>query len=239
MRPSARKRTRSAISAACASCVTITIVCPSSSAEARKSSRISPPVFESRLPVGSSANTTVGWETSARAIATRCCWPPDSSDGRCRRRSVRPTRSSRFSKNDRVGLLAGDRQRQRHVLLGGQHRQEVEELEDEADVLAAQQRHVAVGERPDVLTRDPDRPAGRLVERRKEVHQGGFARTGGAHHGDELAGLHVEGDPLQRVDRSLALAVAAGDVDRAHDRRLSSCARGYRPLRRRRHRVRP
>ncbi len=30
-------------------------------------------VCESRLPVGSSANMTVGCETSARAIATRCC----------------------------------------------------------------------------------------------------------------------------------------------------------------------
>ena len=30
-------------------------------------------VLESRLPVGSSAKTTVGFDTSARAIATRCC----------------------------------------------------------------------------------------------------------------------------------------------------------------------
>ena len=37
---------------------------------------------ESRLPVGSSAKTTAGSVTSARAIATRCCWPPESSAGR-------------------------------------------------------------------------------------------------------------------------------------------------------------
>ena len=42
----------------------------------------------SRLPVGSSAKITVGRETSARAIATRCCWPPESSAGRCLRRSL-------------------------------------------------------------------------------------------------------------------------------------------------------
>src|SRR5437660_742429 len=35
----------------------------------------------SRLPVGSSASNTVGSLTSARAIATRCCSPPDSSRG--------------------------------------------------------------------------------------------------------------------------------------------------------------
>ena len=53
--------------------------------------------FESRLPVGSSANTTAGRVTSARAIATRCCWPPESSEGRCVRRSVRPTVSISLS----------------------------------------------------------------------------------------------------------------------------------------------
>ena len=39
-----------------------------------------------------------------------------------------------------VDLLAGDRERQLDVLLGGEHRQQVVELEDEADVLAAQVR---------------------------------------------------------------------------------------------------
>ena len=50
---------------------------------------------ESRLPVGSSANTTSGRETSARAHATRCCWPPDSSLGRCVSRSPTPSCSTR------------------------------------------------------------------------------------------------------------------------------------------------
>ena len=73
MLPSARKRMRSAIEAERGSCVTITVVWPASWTAWRRSSRISPPVFESRLPVGSSAKTTVGFETRARAIATRCC----------------------------------------------------------------------------------------------------------------------------------------------------------------------
>ena len=37
---------------------------------------------ESRLPVGSSASRIVGSEISARATATRCCCPPESSAGR-------------------------------------------------------------------------------------------------------------------------------------------------------------
>src|SRR5581483_59313 len=102
--PSARNSTRSAIVAACASCVTMTVVWPYSSAAERSSSRISAPVCESRLPVGSSAKTTVGCATSARAIATRCCWPPESSAGRWWRRSLRPTRSSRPSKKAGSGF---------------------------------------------------------------------------------------------------------------------------------------
>ena len=35
-----------------------------------------------RLPVGSSARVNFGSATSARATATRCCWPPDSWSGR-------------------------------------------------------------------------------------------------------------------------------------------------------------
>ena len=53
---------------------------------------ISRPVAESRLPVGSSANTIDGSLTSARAMATRCRCPPDISVGRWRARSASPTR---------------------------------------------------------------------------------------------------------------------------------------------------
>ena len=87
-----------------------------------------------------------------------------------------------------LGLLAGDRERQDDVLLGGQHRQEVEELEDEADVLAAQQRHLAVGEALDLLAGDLDRAARRLVECGEQVHQRRLARARRPHDGDQLAG---------------------------------------------------
>ncbi len=81
----------SAYAAATGSCVTITTVCSRSSTASRRKERISAPVRESRLPVGSSAKTISGRPTSARATATRCCWPPDSSAGRCPSRSPSPT----------------------------------------------------------------------------------------------------------------------------------------------------
>ena len=65
--------------------------CPTAS---RSSSRTRRPDARSRAPVGSSANSTSGRRCSARAIATRCCWPPESSGGRRRAFSSRPTSRS-------------------------------------------------------------------------------------------------------------------------------------------------
>ena len=50
-------------------------------------------VWLSRFAQGSSASRMLGLFTSARAIATRCCSPPESSLCRWSTRSPRPTRS--------------------------------------------------------------------------------------------------------------------------------------------------
>ena len=58
---------------------------------------ISTLVRVSRFPVGSSARMSRGSLTSARAIATRCCCPPESWLGRCDARLSSPTSRSRAS----------------------------------------------------------------------------------------------------------------------------------------------
>src|SRR6267378_3799336 len=63
-------------------------------------------VFGSRLPVGSSARMTFGPFMSARAMATRCCSPPESSPGRWRRRSARPTSASATTSPARISTEA-------------------------------------------------------------------------------------------------------------------------------------
>src|SRR5690606_13939495 len=63
------------------SCVTSTSVVPRSAAVENKRSAICRPVAWSRFPVGSSAMMMAGCGASARAIATRCCSPPESSPG--------------------------------------------------------------------------------------------------------------------------------------------------------------
>jgi hypothetical protein len=59
---------------------------------------------------------------------------------------------------------AGERERQPDVLLRRQDRHEVEGLEDEADLVAAQAREVGVVELPDLRVGDRDGAARRAVE---------------------------------------------------------------------------
>src|SRR5581483_10319729 len=51
-------------------------------------------ISASTLPVGSSATSSSGRLMTARAIATRCCSPPESVGGRALARSARPTQAS-------------------------------------------------------------------------------------------------------------------------------------------------
>src|SRR4029077_17758447 len=64
-----------------ASCVTRTRVVCALALSSNSSSPTRAPVMVSRLPVGSSANSTAGRVTNARAMATRCCSPPESWRG--------------------------------------------------------------------------------------------------------------------------------------------------------------
>jgi len=83
-----------------ASCVTTTIVFPSRLSRS-STAMISASLAVSRFPVGSSARRIGGSLTSARAIATRCCSPPESSDGRWTARAARPTSRRRSCADSR------------------------------------------------------------------------------------------------------------------------------------------
>ena len=70
-------------------------------------SRTSLIISGSRAEVGSSKSMTFGSIASARAIATRCCWPPESCAGYLSAWSATPTRSS-SSVRPLLGLGLGD-----------------------------------------------------------------------------------------------------------------------------------
>ncbi len=96
-RPSRTSSVRSPYAAANALCVTMTIVTRSARFRSARRSSTSRPLCESRLPVGSSASRSRGRVAMARAMATRCCSPPDSSAGYRRSRPDTPVRSSASS----------------------------------------------------------------------------------------------------------------------------------------------
>jgi hypothetical protein len=85
---------RSARAAIPASCVTTTSVVARSARTCSSRSSTPAPALESRAPVGSSARMMGASLASARAIATRCRSPPESSAGRLSSRWARPTVSS-------------------------------------------------------------------------------------------------------------------------------------------------
>src|SRR6266540_6490591 len=93
MTPSSRKQTRSAMSRAkLISCVAITIVIPPA-ASSRITSSTSATSSGSSALVTSSSSIRSGRIASARTIATRCCWPPESESGKSLRLSARPKRA--------------------------------------------------------------------------------------------------------------------------------------------------
>ena len=156
-------------------------------------------VWASRLPVGSSQSRRAGPFIRARAMATRCRSPPESSAGRCVARPSRPTRPQQVRRPLGVGLAdpAGGQLRDQHVLRGRELRQQVVVLEDEADLAAAEAGQIGrgEGERVDAVEAD-DPPVGR-VEGAEDVEQRALARPAGADDRQRLAGGEGEGDAAQ------------------------------------------
>jgi hypothetical protein len=117
---------------------------------------------------------------------------------------------------DVVRLAARDRERKQHVLLGSQDRDQVEELEDEAELVPAQARELGVVETGDVLAVERDRARCGPVEPGEDVHQRRLAGAGGPHDRAEVAAFEADGHPGERVNRGVALSIAAVDVG-GHD----------------------
>ena len=133
--PSRMRMIRSQAAPTSGSCVTSSTVWPRSRLKRRSMASTSAARAESRLPVGSSPRMSFGSFTSARAMATRCCSPPDSSIGRWPRpigQADRAASASRAAVADGSARHARVLRRQRHVLGGGERRHEVEGLEHEA-----------------------------------------------------------------------------------------------------------
>src|SRR5919201_1779165 len=128
-------------------CVTMRTVRPASRASVSRRSSTPAAVSASRLPVGSSARISAGSWMSARA---------------------------RHALGIRTVVEV---ERQEQVLLDGQQRDEVEELEDEADVPAAETRPRLLVERGEVRAGDDHGARAGRVDPRDPVEQRRLARA--------------------------------------------------------------
>ena len=157
--------------------------------------------FRSSAPSGSSRSSTRGFMTSARASATRCCWPPESMVGRCFSRPVICTSSSASARlGVALGLAdlallepVGD------VVQHGHVREQGVLLEDGVDL-------ALVGRHPDrVPAADEDLALVWLLEAGDHPQRRGLAAPGRPQERQELALAHPETDRVNRGQRTEAL----------------------------------
>ena len=199
-----------AISAMAALCVMTAVVVPSSRFTRSSTSRTRRPVWKSSAPVGSSQSRTSGRLATARAMATRCCSPPESCAGKWSTRSPRPDQRERLLGSHRVVGDVGD---QRDVLARGEARDEVVELEDEARRArgGSAVSSSSSGAR-EVVVAEATRPLVGDVETAEDVEQRGLAAAGGAEQHHELAGEEIEDDAAQRDHLDVAHTVDLREV---------------------------
>ena len=167
-----------------------------------RSRSTSSPLRLSRLPVGSSARSRRAPVASARAIATRCISPPESSYGCARSRRARPTRSSRRRGPRRAASVAAvEPPRQLDVLAHGQVRQQVEELEDHPDVAPPIEDELALRERSTIgAAADADVARRRPVDAADQVEERRLSAPRLSDEREELAGRRLRG-PRHRARR--------------------------------------
>jgi hypothetical protein len=113
---------------------------------------------------------------------------------------------------------AGQPRREQDVALAGQLRQQVEELEDEADMVASQGAQLALRGARDAPPGDDDLARVGAVEPAEQVQERGLARPAAAEDGDDLARPDVEvgavEDPARAAPAADRLDEAAGGDER-------------------------
>jgi hypothetical protein len=98
------------------------------------------------------------------------------------------------------------------VFEGGENGDEVEGLEDEAEVVISPAGEFAFGHGGGLVVEDGEGAVGGAVHAGDEVEEGGFAGAGGAHEGAELAAVDGEFDFVEGEDGGLAAAEFLGEV---------------------------
>ena len=140
----------------------------------------------SRLPVGSSARMISGSLASARAIATRWRWPPESWSGRLCACSARPRSREQLARRARGAPSASSSAEPRAsaacTLSSAENSASRKwNWNTKPSLREPQRRRAVLVEARGVLAVEPDPPRGRHVEQAQQVQQRGLARARRAH----------------------------------------------------------
>ena len=136
------------------------------------------------------------------------------------RRAGAPCRSRRLER-----AAAVVEQRQLDVVERARARQQVEALEDEADLLVADARQIVARQPRHVAPSRTYWPLDRTVEAPEDVHERGLAGAGRSRDGHELAGLDVERHAAKRADLDFTDDVGLREVPNEYDRHCSLAGR--------------
>ena len=215
------ERARGAHAAACGSCVTMTMVLPCSRLSACSSSRISSRalaievagrlVAEQQRRVGDDgAGDADALLLAARELARVVV----GAIGRGRRRRARSPRACLRSAAESLVSSSGSST----LRCRRQHRQQVVELEDEADVRRAPAGQLAPPTAVDALAADLDRSAGRRVEPAEQVQQRRSCRSPTVPSARGTRPGRSPGHALQHVDALAAAAVRLLELSDLHER---------------------
>ena len=136
---------------------------------------------------------------TARAMATRCCSPPESSAGRCSSALLEPEIAEQLGRALRRLALAqpADHLRQHDVLERGELRQQVVRLVDEADVVAADAGALGVGQSRGRRVVDVDLAGIRVLEQAGDVQQRRLAGAGRRDQRHRLPGHTASSAPVR------------------------------------------
>src|SRR5262245_20301324 len=114
-------------------------------------------------------------------------------------------------------------QRQPDVFDAGKRRQQVEELKDEADLVATDPRQLIVRQAAERFVVDADRSGGRPVEAADQVEERGLAGAGRPDDRDHFTAGNGEGDVLESGDVSLALELPGNAIEVDHEIDYVNC----------------
>ena len=103
---------------------------------------------------------------------------------------------------------------QRDVLQHRQARDQIVELEHEADVLAPVARQLRIAGADEFMVAPPRPASGRRVQSAEDVEQSRFSRAGGPEQNHKLALVDIEIDVPQCVNLDLAHDVGLGQAAR-------------------------